>query len=67
MGHTWQGCSRRLAEACVDHAECCVSPFHPSHHAPATAELGSECNWHSHGHSPLCYEPHPAPQSAPSD
>ncbi len=22
MGHTWQGCSRRLAEACVDRAEC---------------------------------------------
>lgn len=67
MGRTWQGCSRMLAEACADHAECCVSPFHQSHHVPATAELGLECNWRSHEHSPLCYEPHPEPQSAPSD
>lgn len=65
--HTWRGCNRRPTEACVDHAECCVSPFHRSHHVPATAELGSGWNWHSHGHSPQCYELRPTPQSAPSN
>lgn len=44
-----------------------MSPWPQDPHGPPAAEPGLWCSWQTRGRNPQCYEPHPAPQSAPLD